>query len=233
MQLTSTKWREQSKPWYGFCDIFWGNYLVQGHHHWSEIMQRKKFYLLLVHTWPLDQCSLFKSQLFLQHLHGNINPDISIYQAAVLSWGELQGFTALLTHRSQENTTPGQGWTRDLREETLYFTIYVQTHFVRKPEKVRVTTVLRGKLLPVSIQRGSSSNILSNVNFNNTTAVFHKIANDNLHSTPQLKHRNIFLFSFLPVNQVLKPTLIYLETSPWWLWIIYIEDNLQMTFGKF
>lgn len=155
-----------------------------GHHHWSEIMQRKKFYLLLVHTRPLDQFSLFKSHFFLQYLHGNTNSDMSIYYAAVLSWEELQGFISLLSHRSEEITIPGQGWTWDLTEETLYFNIYVQTGFVRKLEKVRVTTVLRRKLLPVSIQGGFSSNTLSNFNFNTTTAVFHKIANYNLHGIP-------------------------------------------------
>lgn len=100
------------------------------------------------------------------------------------------------TPHPQENTTPGQGWTRVLREETMYFNIYVQTHFVRKLEKVKVTAVLRRKLLPVSIQGGSSSNILSNVNFNTYTAVFHKIANDNLNGMPQLKHRISFFFLF-------------------------------------
>lgn len=108
---------------------------------------------------------------------------MSIYYAAVLSWEELQGFIALLAHSSEETITPGQGWRWDLREETTYFTIYLQTGLVRKLEKVRITTVLRGKLLPVSTQGGFSSNILSNVNFN-ITPVFHKIANDNLHGTP-------------------------------------------------
>lgn len=159
-----------------------------GHHHWSEIIQRKKFCLLLVHSSPLDQWSLFKSHLFLQHLHRNINPDTSIYDTTVLAWEELQGCIALLAHSSEETTTPGQGWRWDLREDTMYFNIYLQTGFVRKPEEVRITTVLRGKWLPVSIQGGFSHNILSNVNFNTTTAVFHRIANDSLHGTPQLRH---------------------------------------------
>lgn len=107
---------------------------------------------------------------------------MSIYHATVSSWAELQGFIALLAHRNEETTTPGQGWRWDLREETIYFTIYLQTGFVRKLEKVRITIVLRGKLLPVSTQGGFSSNILSIVNFN--TPAFHKIANDNLHGTP-------------------------------------------------
>lgn len=109
---------------------------------------------------------------------------MSIYYAALLSWEELQGFIAILSHRSEETTIPGQAWAWDLREETLYFNIYVQTGFVRKLKKVRVITVLRRKLLPVSNQGGFSSNILSNVDFNTTIAVFHKIANYNLHGTP-------------------------------------------------
>lgn len=148
-----------------------------------------------LHTRSSDQCSLFKSHLFLQHLHGNINPDMSIYYAVAESWEELPDFIAFLTHRGEEITIPGQGWTWDLREETLYFNIYVQIGFVRKLEKVRVATLLRGKLLPVSIQGGFSSNILSKVNFNTTTALSHKTANYNFQGTPQLKQGNkIYLY---------------------------------------
>lgn len=108
-----------------------------------------------------------------------------------------EGSIAFIAHRSEETTIPGQGWTWDLREETLYFNIYVLTGFVRKLEKFRVTTVLRGKLLLVLIQGDFPATFFPMAIFRTTTVVFQNIANDNLHGTPQLKHRNTIHLSFL------------------------------------
>lgn len=86
--------------------------------------------------------------------------NMRIYHATDFSWEELQGFIVLLTYRkqtTQKPPLPSLGWRCDLTEETVYFkNIYLQTDFVRKLEKGRITAVLRGELLWISIQGGFS-----------------------------------------------------------------------------
>ena len=130
------------------------------------------------HLRPLDSCATnlvylnctFSSSIFIQTATLNM----SIYYATVSSREELQDFIVLLTYRKQNTRKPplpGLGWRHDLTEETIHFNnTYLQTGFVRKLEKGRITTVLRGELLRISIQGGFSSNMLSYVNFNTTTS---------------------------------------------------------------
>lgn len=128
------------------------------------------------HLGLLDSCATnlayvnctTSSSIFIQTATLNM----SIYYTTVFSREELQGFVVLLTYRkqTQKPPPPGLGWRLDRTEETGYFYIYIQPGFVRKLEKYRITTVLRGELLWTSIQDGFSSNMLSYVNFNTTTS---------------------------------------------------------------
>lgn len=102
-----------------------------------------------------SNCTTFSS-IFVQTETLNMR----IYHATDFSWEEMKGFIVLLTYRkqtTQKPPLPSLGWRCDLTEEMVYFkNIYLWTGFVRKLEKGRITTVLRGELLWICIQGGFS-----------------------------------------------------------------------------